>query len=248
MARAGLGVLALILLAQLAPPAWAEDTTALYEASWSGLPAAKIRMTLHDGADGYRYEIAIRSLGLARWVTKFRGTATAIGRMPSPVSFQAHYDLRKRKDRLLNMQFHAGLAERGPGDTSRKPQLAEKFRRNVIDPLGAFAAIRRQLREHPDAGFTIPVYDGARRFDVVASSPPRRRDGLLHLALSLHAIAGFKGETSDDGDPDDAPRPVELILADDALLTPLSMTVPIYFLPLTVEFVRWCEAAHPCTW
>jgi hypothetical protein len=247
----------LLLLLLLAAPARAEDLVALYQADWAGMPAADLRLTVHEGADGYRNEMEIRTLGLARWVSKFHGTAAGVGRvvaghLPAAASFDAHYDLRKRKNRVLGMRFIAAggatIAERTPDDTSRKPALAAEFRRNVVDPLGALAAIRQQLREHPGAGFTIPVYDGARRFDAIAADPPRHENGTLVLALTLRAIAGFKGESSEDGDPDDAPRPATLTLTDDARLMPLSMTVPIYYLPLTVTLSRWCSAAQPCPW
>jgi len=248
-----------LILLTLASPTRADDAAALYQAYWAGVPAAQIRLSVHDGLGEYRIEIAIRAEGLARWVTRLRATAIGSGRiaagfLPVPAAFDARYDLRKRKDRVLSMRFvmagGATIAARGPGDTSRKPELPEQFRRNVIDPLGALAAIRQQVREHPGRDFTIPAYDGARRFDVIARPQPKDKgdDGVLRLALTLHPIAGFKGETSEDGDPDDAPRPVALTLTDDASKMPVSMTVPVYFLPLSVEFERWCTAAQPCPW
>src|SRR5262249_8354667 len=134
-------------------------------------------------------------------------------------------------------------------DTSRKPPLAEKFRRNVLDPLSVVTAIRQALRRD-EVVFTIPVYDGARRFDAEArvvagdqGAAPRVR-----LALTLHAIAGFKGESSDEGDPDDAPRLLSLTLSGDGRLVPLEMSVPIFFLPLTAELVKLCDAAASCAW
>jgi hypothetical protein len=245
------------LVAGAASPAGAEDLVALYQASWAGSPAAILRLSLHDGPDGYRHEISIRTEGLPKLFTRFRATAVASGRFgpgaaPEPVQYGARYDLRRHKNRILNIPFvlvhGARIAERGPHDTSTKPPLAEGFRRNVTDPLGALAAIRHEVQLHPGQPFTVPVYDGARRFDVVvrpaakaAGDPPGRR-----LALTLRPIAGFKGESSDDGDPESAPRPVELTLSEDGRLMPLSLSVPVYYLPLDVELVRWCTAAQPC--
>jgi hypothetical protein len=235
----------------------ADDITAIYEASWAGLPAAHIRLTLHDAPGGYRNEIAIGSEGLPHLVTKFRGSAVAEGRLspagaPLPAHFDANYDLRKRRDRLLRMNFTARagtiVAERGPADTSRKAELAEKFRRDVIDPLSVITLIRAAVRRG-ETNFTIPVYDGARRFDTVVRVLPREpKDPGVHLALSLHPIAGFKGETSEDGDPDDAPRPVSLTLSDDASLLPLEMSVSIYYLPLRVTLERFCKPGEACGW
>ena len=233
--------------------------SALYSTTWAGLPAAHIRLTLHDGSDGYRNEIAIGSEGLPHLVTHFRGTAIAQGRLdggqfPSPVHFDANYDLRKRKDRLLRMNFvahdGAAIAERGPGDTSRKPELKEQFRRNVIDPLSVITAIRAAVRRG-ETQFTIPVYDGARRFNAEARVLPHNpKDPGVHLSLILRPIAGFKGESSDDRaeDPGDAPRPVSLTLSDDGKLTPLSMTVDIWLLPLTATLERVCAAGDACRW
>jgi hypothetical protein len=243
----------LTLAAQLAR---ADDVSALYRATWAGVSAAQIRLTLHDGPDGYRDEIAISSEGLPHLVTRFRGTAIAEGKFAgqttNPARFDANYDLRKRKDRQLRMAFLSSggaiIAERGPGDTSRKPELKEEFRRNVIDPLSVITQIRGAVKRS-DTAFTIPVYDGARRFNAEVRVLPRDpRDPGVHLTLLLRPVAGFKGESSDDGDPDDAPRPVSLTLSDDGRLIPLSMSVRIWFLPLDVTLARVCAAGDPCSW
>lgn len=262
MRRAALLWAIAALLPAAGPPARAADSAALYNVFWAGLPAGEIRLTLHDDGASYRDEIAIRSVGLAHLVTHFRGRATSAGRLaaapaaealPLPLRYDAFYDLRKRRDRRLAMRFAAGagavIAERGAEDTSRKPPLAAGFRRNVLDPLSALTAIRDALRRGHRGVFAVPVYDGARRFDVIARVMPQRPDErVLHLALTLSPIAGFKGETSEDGDPDDAPRPVVLTISDDGRLMPLSMSVSLYYLPLVVELSRWCAATTPCDW
>jgi hypothetical protein len=247
-----------LAVALAAPSAGAEEVAALYRASWAGLPAGEIRLTLRDDPAAYRNEIAIRTEGLARLVTRFRATAASDGRLaaaglPAPARYEAHYDLRKRRDRRLSMQFAARVgavvAERGAADTSTKPPLAEQFRSNVIDPLSALAAIRQELRRGNRGAFTLPVYDGQRRFDVAVRVLPRQGgDNLLNLTLTLLPIAGFKGETSEDGDPDNARREVALAISDDRQLLPLQMSVPLYYLPLVVELVRPCGGAAPCPW
>ena len=98
----------------------------------------------HTSGNAYRIEISIASEGLPNLVTHFRATAIVDGRLtagqpPLPSRFDANYDLRKRKDSKLRMIFVARgaaiVAERGAEDTSRKKELAEEFRRNVVDPL-----------------------------------------------------------------------------------------------------------------
>jgi hypothetical protein len=247
-----------IFLLSLAVPARADESAAVYQAYWAGVTAGEIRLTLRDEAAAYHDRIEIRSEGLARLVTRFRGSAVsegrlAAGRLPLPARFEAAYDLRKRRDRRLSMVFaargEAVLAERGAADTSRKPPLPEGFRSNVLDPLSALTAIRDELRRGNRGSFTVPVYDGARRFDARVRVLPKRANApVLELELMLLPIAGFKGETSEDGDPDSAPRPVALTLTDDQRLMPLSMTSSIYYLPLVIQLSRWCAANSPCAW
>jgi hypothetical protein len=145
----------------------------------------------------------------------------------------------------------ATIAERGPRDTSHEPPLAEKFRRDIVDPLSAIEGIRdavRRAHAATGASFTIPVYDGKRRFDVLGRIGAHdARQHLLRVELTLRPIAGFKGRTRSDEDPDDAPRPVALALTDDARLVPVSMTVPIWFLPLYVRLDWVCDATAATT-
>ena len=94
----------------------------------------------------------------------------------------------------------------------------------------------------------IPVYDGARRFDILGRIVPKRdtSEGALRAELTLRPIAGFKGDTSEDGDPDSAPRKVDLVVTDDGRMMPLSITVPVFFMPLVVRFVHLCGSAEGC--
>ena len=136
-------------------------------------------------------------------------------------------------------------------DTSRKPPLAEKFRSNAVDPVTAFERVRNALRapgRAADGSFTVPVYDGARRFDILGHILPKKdaSEGTLRVELTLRAIAGFKGESSEDGDPDDAPRKVDLLVTDDGRMMPLSMTVPVFFMPLVIQFVHFCASPEAC--
>jgi uncharacterized protein DUF3108 len=255
--------LGFVLAAALLLPsarARADDVVAVYDAYWAGLPAGEIRLTLHTAAASYRHEIEIRTTGLPALLSKFRATAIAEGRLGAdrpaePSNYDATYDLRKRRDRRISMKFITGpgsfVAERGPDDTSRKPPLAEKFRSNAVDPLSAVERLRGALRARhaADGSFTIPVYDGARRFDILGRILPKRDagEGALRAELTLRPIAGFKGETSEDGDPDSAPRKVDLLVTDDGRMMPLSITVPVFFMPLVVQFVHFCASAEGCS-
>ena len=252
----------ILLMSPLAATAAEAPPVLHYSASWAGLPAAQIDLALGGGGDHYRDEIDIRSVGLPRWFTNFTGDATGEGDLAAdgaavPQRYDALYTLRRRHDKRIALrvveQDGARVTIRAPEDSSTKPPLDEVYRRNVLDPLSALAAIRHYLETHPHepgANFSVPVFDGARRFDVLGRVVGRDSDPttgpIVRLVLSLHPIAGFKGETSEDGDPDSAPRDVDLRLTDDAKLLPLYLRVHIAFLPLVVRFERLCPALGAC--
>jgi hypothetical protein len=260
IARFRAAVLGVFLTIAAGGAARADEIVAVYTAYWAGLPAAQIRLKLRDGAGSYSDEIEIRTEGLPHFVTRFRGTAQADGRLlpgqpAAPSRYDARYDLRKRRDSHVSMRFLArggtSVAERGPDDTSRKPPLAERFRRDAVDPVTAFERLRAAVSAPPGAsagGISIPVYDGARRFDVVGHILPKsaQAGGAVRVELTLRPIAGFKGESSDDGDPDDAPRPVALTMTDDVRRLPISLAVRVFFLPLVVRLDHICAASQPC--
>jgi Protein of unknown function (DUF3108) len=250
-------VLTMLAAAIHSRPVAAEDIVAVYAAYWAGLPAAEIRLRLSEDAAGYHDQIEIQTEGLPALLSRFRATASADGHLASgepakPERYEAIYDLRKRQNSRISMRFvvRSGtvIAERGPQDTSHKPPLAEGFRKDAVDPVTAIERLRGALRaQHQlsNASFTIPVYDGARRFDILGRILPKPEagDGTLRVELTLRPLAGFKGETSEDGDPDSAPRKVELTVTDDARRMPLSMTVPVFFLPLVVRFDHLCTGS-----
>jgi hypothetical protein len=249
----------LVMAVAPARPARAEEVIAFYRATWAGLPAAEMRLAFGDAGTGYRDEIHIETKGLARLFTKFRGGAVAEGRLgddglAAPSRYDALYDLRKRHDSRISMRFigrhGAVVAERTSADTSHKPPIDEAYRRDVADPLSALASIRHVLKvkpPKPGGQFKIPVYDGSRRFDIAASVVAvGGDDNVVQLKLNLVPIAGFKGGSSDDGDPDDAPRPVDVTFTNDAALVPVSIRVSVAYLPLVIRFQHRCETFAGC--
>ncbi len=190
-----------------AMPAHGAEIAAAYHASWAALPAADIELQLDDDGAAYRDQIHIATKGMPRWFTHFAGKAVSEGKLanagPAPSRYDALYSLRKRTDSHISMRMvprdGAVITERGPEDTSRKAPLDEQYRRDVIDPLTAITVLRHGLStqpRQPGIDYRMPIYDGARRFDVMWHILPKDEPGetFLRLELWLHPIAGFKGE------------------------------------------------------
>jgi hypothetical protein len=239
-------LLAIFLLVALAAPVRAGSIEARYVATWAGLPACEITTRIEDDGELYRGRLDMRTEGLPRWLTRFKGTAVSEGQLAAdgtarPLRYDAIYDLRKRKNKHNSLRFVAkagvDIAERGPGDTSKKPPIAEEFRRGVVDPLTALVAVRHRIQTGQlgaDARFVVPVFDGSRRFDAEGSVA--RREGRVRVALLLKPIAGFHDDKPDeDEDPEDSPREVLIEFTDDARLLPVRLEVSIAWFPAVVR-------------
>ena len=237
----------------------AEEIYADYRVTYAGLPAGEIRFGFTGDGSSYSDRISVESAGVPRWITHFRGIASGEGHFAAdgsadPHSYDVLYDLRQRRDERIDLRFTGGagniIAERGENDTSRKPPIAENLRRNTVDPVAAMAAIRQALRQHGEGSppdFTIPVYDGTRRFDVlVHAEPDTENDGLIHLHLSLLPIAGFWEESGEDVNPSADPRPVEAVFTDDDRHLPVYLRVKVWYLPMVVKFDHLCKSFASC--
>lgn len=239
------------LLACLPAVAAAEPASLRYSATWAGLPAAEIVLELAEAPDSSDSRIEIRTTGLPKLLSSFRARAASEAQIAEgqfvPERYDAAYDLRKRS-RQVGLRFApAGavfVAERTPDSTLKHKPLPPELRRAALDPLTAIAALRHTVRARDGLMLprAIPVYDGKRRFDLVLRQmQPREIDwqgsriAALELDVLLQPVAGFR-DAGDDEDPEDTPRPVRVLVADDALLTPLRIAVTIAGLPAVVTY------------
>jgi hypothetical protein len=254
--------LALGLLGSL--PAAGEPVTLRYTATWAGLPAAEIHLRLDEGKSDFRSQIDIRTEGAPRWFTRFRARgisegAVAADGLAAPRRYDATYDLRSRKDKRISMHFlpdgASFVAERGSEDSTEKPQIAIADRTGVVDPLTALSRMREAIRSGlaQRGRFTIPVYDGKRRFDVEQrglTSETAAIGGVaqpvLHLRLVLLPVAGFK-DNDPEGTPDSGPRAMDVLFSDDGNIVPLRMTVQVGWFTMAVSFAQRCGSAAPCS-
>ncbi len=236
--------------------AHAAPVVAYYEATWASLPAGHLVASFDDGPDGFHDILTMDTVGLPQLLLHFRARAESAGRFGAdgvarPSRYAIDYDLRKYHSQRVRIAYVARdgaiVSERTSDDTNPKQILPERFRRDVIDPVAAFATLRRYLTAHgarPGDHFTVHVFDDVRRFDIAASVVSvGTADKTVRVHLDLSAVAGFKKRGGPDAE--DAPRPLEVFFRDDGAMLPIRLEVAVGFLPLVVRFDHRCaDAAH----
>ncbi|MGP9821392.1 DUF3108 domain-containing protein [Salinarimonas sp. NSM] len=167
-----------------ASPGGASASGSSFDATYgiwlAGFPIGEADVT--SSSDGRRYEISVqaRLVGLAGLITDGRGAATATGRVDgervTPASFAVN-SASSRASRTVRMGLSGGAVAAVeilpplPEHPDRVPVRAA-HRRGVVDPVSAFLFPARGRLAATDPGQcerTIPVFDGASRFDIVLS-------------------------------------------------------------------------------
>lgn len=174
-------VAAAVLGLALAAPAHAADVKVDYAISLIGLTIGSAN--LQAKVDANRYDLAMQAklTGLAGAVTGGRGAATATGTLAggriAPQTFavtsQAGEDSRTVRMAVAGNVVQAveivPPLEEKPDRVPVKPV----HKRGVLDPMGALlmpVASRVDVTDPSVCNRTIPIFDGASRFDVVLSS------------------------------------------------------------------------------
>ncbi|MCW6509438.1 DUF3108 domain-containing protein [Lichenifustis flavocetrariae] len=172
--RAGLLLASLTVL----PAAQAETVRARYGISLIGLPFGTATVTGTLEPQAYRIEMQAKLTGLASILSGSKGAATATGSIPnSHVSPTTYATTSASADitRTVRMSIVDGTVDQSeitpPWDPSpdRVP-VTDADKRGIVDPMSAL------IMTVPGTGDvigpaacerTIPVFDGAARFDIV---------------------------------------------------------------------------------
>jgi len=179
--RSGLGTIGVAAAAfWAASPASAASLKVDYGISLAGLPIGTAGMA--SAFDGSRYNLQLQAklTGLAGALTGGKGAATATGSFsgaqPLPASF-AVTSRSNRDQRTVRMGLASGnvVALDITPPLDEKPDrvpLKDAHKRGIIDPVSALV-MPVQGRGNPldaaNCNRTIPVFDGAARFDIVLS-------------------------------------------------------------------------------
>jgi hypothetical protein len=198
------------VLAAVAPASASSSFDATYGIWLAGFPVGEADVS--SSYDGRRYQIDVqaRLVGLAGLLTDGRGAATATGRVSgervSPASFAVN-SASSKASRTVRMGLSGGSVSAVeilpplPEHPDRVPVRAS-HRRGVVDPVSAFLFPGRGRLGMDDPGQcerTIPVFDGASRFDIVLSyagtrqlDKPGYSGPVLICSARFRAVSGHR--------------------------------------------------------
>jgi len=178
--RAGSVLVACALLCSTAAAAPAQTLKVYYAISLAGIPLGFADLATTVEGSKYKVQVGAKLTGLAGLLTGGRGAASAAGALsgaqPVPASF-AVTSRTSNDQRTVRMGLASGsvsAVEIAP-PLDEKPDrvpLKESHKRGVLDPVSALlmpAPGRASLTDPANCNRTLPVFDGAARFDVVLS-------------------------------------------------------------------------------
>jgi hypothetical protein len=167
-------------LCALATAAPAETLKVNYGISLAGLPLGSADLATTLDSSKYSVQVGAKLTGLAGLLTGGKGAATATGAVggaqPVPASF-AVTSRASSEQRTVRMGLTGGsvaAVEVNP-PLDEKPDrvpLNDTHKRGVLDPVSALlmpATAKGSLTDPANCNRTLPIFDGAARFDVILS-------------------------------------------------------------------------------
>ena len=182
--RAALPIAAAAAL--LAAPAQAETLTATYAISLAGLPLGTANLRAEIGSGAYKLDIRAGMTGLAGAMMKSSGVGVASGSLTGAGRLTSTgYAVNSTSSdgaRRVQVAMNAGNVQSATLDPplEDKPDrvpVTDAHRRGVVDPVSALLMPLPAKSVDPfdpsGCDRTIPIFDGATRFDVVLSHKGR---------------------------------------------------------------------------
>ncbi len=166
-------------------PASAASLSAQYAISLAGLPIGTADLSASLG-EHYKMDIQARLTGLAGAITSGSGGATAGGMLTSSRPLPASYAVTSRSS-SEQRTVRLGMARGNVVAVEIVPPIEEKedrvpvkdiHKRGVLDPVSALVMPTLGRGDPLDPAVcnrTLPVFDGAARFDVVLSYAETRQ-------------------------------------------------------------------------
>ena len=234
-----------------------------YRFSWAGVPIAELGLRHAADSAVYQTEVAIRTIGLADQLLRYRSSSHATGRYEEQDGFSASRyrsaSSSYRKSRRISVRFDRAtgdvieleLTRRGEPDRSKVPAALQK---GVVDPLTAVLQMRHRLATAGDLdGYTAAVFDGRRRFDAEAKVTGRhqaevagRSRPVIEVEVGLTWIAGANADDIDDAEAGENRLRLKLLLSDDERLIPLRLSTMDSLLTAAAEIMPECLGPAGC--
>jgi len=159
-------------------PGQAETLKVAYGISLVGLPLGSADLSTTVDGSKYKVEVGAKLTGLAGLLVGGKGAATSTGSVPGPQPQPSNFAVTSRsgkEERTVRMGLTGGnvAALDIEPPLEEKPDrvpLKEAHKHGVVDPVSALlmpAAASGGLTDPANCNRTIPVFDGAARFDVV---------------------------------------------------------------------------------
>ncbi|HEY8383360.1 MAG TPA: DUF3108 domain-containing protein [Microvirga sp.] len=257
-------VTSLVLALGAAAPAGAQTLKVDYGISLAGLPMGTADLSTTLDGSRYRMQVGAKLTGLAGMITGGKGGATATGAVgggqPVPASF-AITSRASSGERTVRMGLSGGnvaaLDINPPID--EKPDrvpLAESHKRGVVDPVSALImpAVKADPLDPANCNRTLPIFDGAARFDVVLTygeTRPVEKPGYKGQVLVCNAryvpIAGHRALRPSTKFMQEN-RDLQVWLAPvegSRLLMPMRIAVRTMVGMSVIEAERWALADEP---
>lgn len=236
--------LLLILCCLAALPAMAEPLrfSGDYTFDWSGIRIGKLHLEIDQSEKDYRIESTVKTSGIAalfsdhKSLTRTSGKALKTKHLPH--AYRADYN-SNGKDKYVDLKYNAKgnvIAEDVQPSRGARPEVPEEMKIGAADSLTAVVRMREAVREalqNGEADIVVPVYDGVRRFDLLArvidTTSSVEVDGetfsAIRLGLKRKPLGGFKDKEVkkiEKGEPE-----LEFFL-DKEHYTLLGFQVPLY--------------------
>ena len=189
----------------------------VYVLQFGGLSVADVMITLDATPKHYRSEIQLKSRGLMSMFKTFSADLIGEGEIrptalaASPTSFRRElvtedltsslhiaYDpatsLATTDLKVLDRKTGTVKSEDDMPWNKRRDQVKpvpDNLRTNVLDPVAAFIAAREMIRaSDKPTSFSVPIYDGRRRYNVVGKTEAAREMTVNDTTRMLIAVKG----------------------------------------------------------
>ena len=218
-----------------------------YEVYAGGLKGVEFEYRLEMKDGGYRTDFEGEIVGTYGWFIDFSLNSAVEGDLregaPQPRSYLLRSQWNDNPPRAIDMVWgedRLPLAEVKPEpEDDERQEVPEELRLGAVDPLTAVLSLSQTLAETGSCTSTAEVFDGRRRFDLVASdggaATIEANDYQVYqgpaqrCVIRFEPIAGFKEET-DDGKPEEKRYDKDIRV----FLAPVAEGLPP--LPVRMEF------------